>query len=167
MRVGGLLVFLAACGRIGFNAVAEDVDAATTDGRTPAACPITYRTIGTLPGRYSELRGSVSWPEASASCQADGTRLFVPDSAAEADGVHDAVFGTDPSLVGPILWIGITDLATEGTFLTEAGEVPPYLPWDPLEPNDNGGEDCVELGASTINDNKCDLIAWPFVCECP
>ncbi len=70
----------------------------------------------------------------------------------------------------PMLWIGLTDKETEGTFLWVNGESPTTTFWYTNEPNNAGGnEDCVGLltsgeKAGTWNDFPCST-ELAFVCE--
>jgi hypothetical protein len=67
-------------------------------------------------------------------------------------------------------WIGLNDIASEGSFVWLDGEQPGFTKWNDGEPNDAGGaEDCGVLyttGTSVAmwNDADCSS-ALPFVCE--
>ena len=64
-------------------------------------------------------------------------------------------------------WIGVNDIANEGTFVYDSsGTTIVYENWNPGEPNDAGGEDCTEINYGNWNDMPC---TWnlPFVCEKP
>ena len=52
------------------------------------------------------------------------------------------------------VWIGYTDLGTEGTFLWRNGENPGYTNWNPGEPNNFGGNEnyTVMSSSGTWND---------------
>jgi hypothetical protein len=102
-----------------------------------------------------------TWPtgnDAVDVCEQAGGALVSFQSNDEAFAVKDA------ELTG---WIGLTDRRDEGAWTWADG-----APWNPLavydwsggEPNDQGGEDCVELGADGWNDLSCDEIR-PAICE--
>jgi hypothetical protein len=67
--------------------------------------------------------------------------------------------------LGPArLWLDLTDLAVEGTFVSEDGRAPAFTAWGMGQPDDAGGtEECVELIVSEDpavlpywNDLPCD-----------
>ena len=62
-------------------------------------------------------------------------------------------------------WIGVNDIANEGTFVYDSsGETVVYENWNHGEPNDAGGEDCTKVNNGKWNDMPCEW-ALPFVCE--
>ena len=63
-------------------------------------------------------------------------------------------------------WIGINDLAAEGTFQYATGGDLVYTNWNAGEPNNSGDEDCVEFynGLTAWNDRPCN-VKWPSICE--
>ena len=67
-----------------------------------------------------------------------------------------------------VFWVGITDAATENTFLTVKGTAQTFLPWAAGAP-DNGPppENCVEIvsASSQINDERCST-QLTAICEC-
>jgi len=65
------------------------------------------------------------------------------------------------------LWLGLTDEEEEGHFVWWGGFEPPYVNWNPGEPNDWGGEDCAQLLVwGQWNDLPCDA-ELPVACEDP
>ena len=62
------------------------------------------------------------------------------------------------------VWLGLSDAATEGTFVYTDGSAPGYTQWEPNEPNNNGDEDYVAMYANNGNwvDVK-DLANPPFI----
>jgi len=170
---------LTGCGRLGFDGRAAATDAPPGSADAPGqredapigldaaiACPASYVAVAGLAHAYSAVGPARSWSDASTACATDGTHLVILNDAEEATRVFAYAF-PGPAVAGPSMWVGISDLATEGTWLTEQGEVPPYLPWGVGEPNDSGGEDCGELvGDLTLNDIAC-ATAVAYVCECP
>jgi hypothetical protein len=72
------------------------------------------------------------------------------------------------TLAGTRIWVGVDDLATEGTFLTVLGMPATFLPWAAGQPdNKPPGEDCVHASSATqlYSDERCGLSARS-VCEC-
>lgn len=43
------------------------------------------------------------------------------------------------------IWLGLNDVATEGTFVYTSGEPTTYTNWEPGEPNNVGDEDYVAM----------------------
>ena len=67
-------------------------------------------------------------------------------------------------------WLGGNDIETEGVFKWVKSDLPmTYTDWSPGQPDDAGGEDCMELrGAFQYhwNDLPCN-IPHHFICEAP
>lgn len=110
-----------------------------------------YTTMGT--SRYREGAPAVTWAAARADCVADGADLWVPNNATE----QNAWTGD---------WIGITDMATEGTWLTVDGTPATFLPWDLLQPDGGTAENCGRSSGSGFEDRDC-ADGRDYVCECP
>ncbi len=125
--------------------------------------PFECRAMESAEGRgYVVCQQWVRRYEAQLQCLARGMTLAVPDDAAEVELL--LAMASDTGL-SDRLWVGITDEATEGVFLTDAGGPAAYLPWAPDEPNDPGSfEDCLTLSASGLLDSACSEMA-PFLCE--
>jgi len=116
---------------------------------------------------------SVSWDQARLACDALGYHLVQIETDAENTWVKDLAGGSGD------WWIGLSDSATEGTFLwldgSEAcasGKIngPPYCHWRASRPTGGTGENCVRMeadrGSGEWNDLPCDF-TLPFVCEAP
>jgi hypothetical protein len=143
---------------------APDIDA------PPAGCPADYITLpNTLADhRYKLVTTERNWNAAKADCEASApgsAYLAIPDELSELQSMNTQ---------GAALryWVGITDAATEGTFLNVKGMPQAFLPFDTAngEPDDgNGGntQDCVSRIESTdlIATDKCNL-AFAYICEC-
>ena len=107
-------------------------------------------TLNTANGHYYKFvaASGVSWSDAvtGAANQASGAYLLTLTSAEEQNFVL-----TNVGVRGQMLWLGASDAETEGTFKwvtgPEAGSVlSGYLPWNPGEPNNWGGnEDYVAI----------------------
>ena len=84
---------------------------------------------------------AVSWPAASAACEAWGGSLARLDSAGEEAALLAARAAPADA------WIGLSDVDVEGSMLWADGDAPDaYTNWADLQPDDlDGSEDCVEL----------------------
>ena len=127
-------------------------------------CPGNYATItgGQGTHRY-RLVPSANWNQQRDFCVAttSSAYLAIPDDLGELQALATlAAQGR--------FWIGITDAATENTWLNTKGTVQTFLPWAAGAPDDAGpGEDCVEgiMATSQINDERCNT-QYIAVCEC-
>ncbi len=115
---------------------------------------------------YALCTEPLTWAGAQSACAADGFSLVVVDDGAENSWVFELVTWLDSSL-----WLGLTDAETEGTWLTAAGEPPPWYGWKDSEPNNNTdtnteGQDCAGLVLSTEawHDLDCEG-ELPYLCE--
>jgi hypothetical protein len=108
----------------------------------------------------------VSWTDASAACQAVGYDLVTVDSDAENTWVYDQ----GQALVASYWWIGLNDLAVEGTFEWSSGDAVTYTNWGSGQPDDGRGtEECVHYGwggAYVWNDDQCEDVK-AYTCESP
>ena len=137
----------------------------TPDG-TPGSCPSTYAPLsGAGSHVYKLTNNSQQWSTQRDRCATDGAYLAIPDDANELMAITTAAAAAKT-------WIGITDTATEGTYLTVKGTMATYLPWDatagePDNPNPAPGEDCVSalMAKPNIATDRCS-ITFPAVCEC-
>ncbi|XP_076445384.1 low affinity immunoglobulin epsilon Fc receptor-like [Babylonia areolata] len=111
----------------------------------------------------------VSWAGASSLCQIfDGTLAEIETPEEQNFLKQHAKSNHYPSL-----WIGGTDIFSEGYFLWSGSKTPVrngYTSWGPGEPNHLAGdssEDCMQMYAGHDfgwNDETCDHHS-PFVCE--
>ncbi len=92
--------------------------------------------------RYTEL---VTWTQAKAKAEEVGGYLVTVTSAAENTFIKNNV-----STSGG--WIGLSDSASEGTYVWVSGETYSYTNWNAGEPNNanggSGGEDYAEYGGA-------------------
>ena len=150
------------------DAADADIDApidAPVDARVDAMpdadpCPAGYAPIvGGEPGsQYRFVTTGTRWLDAEHACEADGlAHLAVLDSDGERDAVRGQISGQ--------AWLGVSDRVSEGTFFKVTTGVATYLPWLSGEPNDQFGEDCVELNGGGFNDEDCDA-GDVYICEC-
>jgi cysteine-rich repeat protein len=99
---------------------------------------------------------------AEVGCVAHGGQL-----ASIADATDNATVLFLARHVGDPVWIGLSDLATEGSFEWDDGSALSYTNWGGGEPNDAGAnEDCGQLSPSSgaWNDGVCED-SQPYVCS--
>ena len=136
-------------------------DAPLPDAPLPAcATDPLYVPNPTTGRRYRYYNNTRTFNNASGDCETDGAHIAVIDDEDENDYVD--------SLSSENLWLGATDSADEGVWITVTGAPLTYTNWRGGEPNDYGiGEDCIELYNSdgTWNDEGCSD-SLRFVCEC-
>lgn len=136
------------------------VEAAATPDAPPPRC-VGYAPLGTLAHRYRAIPAATNHAAQRTACAADGGYLAIPDDAEELAAVLD--------LAGGGAWIGVDDLATEGSYVTVRGQPASFLPWSPGEPTGPAmpAEDCVRISGSTrqLRDEACGN-AYRAVCEC-
>jgi len=153
----------------GMNSMIDSgVDSSLIDGRMidgmQAACPADFMQVsGAGTHVYKVITLADNWAKQQMACQQLSTSayLLVPDNQAELDAL-DAYAATT------LYWIGVNDIAVEGTFVNVLNMPQMFLPWQPPAPDDAGpGEDCVESLATLhkFNDDRCNT-ALPAVCEC-
>lgn len=109
-----------------------------------------------------------SFDDAARDCASRGYQLVVIESAAENAAVTALAAG------GPDVWIGLSDAASEGTWVWVDGQVAQsggvammYVNWRAGEPANGGGDNCVELDpgdGGRWNDVGCGGTK-PILCE--
>ena len=97
-------------------------------------------TFGT--SAYTTGTPDLSWTAAEAEARAMGGRLVQIDSAAENAFVL-STFGDGLRSIQ----IGLSDVATEGSWVTTDGDPAPYENWLPGEPNNAGNQDYARIAA--------------------
>ncbi len=141
-------------------------DAMPPDAMAPT-CPAGYTASGSasVPSSYRFVDSTETFATAVSDCANDlagKTHLAIIDDATER-GVVDARAGNRT------VWIGITDAADEGTWLTVRGAAATYFNWATGEPNNAFGvEDCGEMqDGGAFNDASCGgATQRRYVCEC-
>jgi hypothetical protein len=109
----------------------------------------------------------MSWQDARQVCRATpGGDLATIVDASELSAIitSDAFNYTDH---GYEAWIGLNDLAKEGSFVSANGVLPQYRPWLAGEPNNSGGsENCAHIVSKqlALADKSCDNRLY-FLCE--
>lgn len=139
------------------------IDAPMIDA-PPAGCPGNYVTItgGQGTHRYRVV-SAANWNQQRDLCVAttSSAYLAIPDDLGELQALA-TVAATGR------FWVGITDQATENTWLNTKGAPQTFLPWENGAPDNAGpGEHCVEgiMATSQINDERCNT-QYVAVCEC-
>jgi hypothetical protein len=135
-------------------------------GGAPSACD--FENAGSC---YRQETTSLKpWSGALIDCQAWGGSLVAVNSVAENDLLKNKI--VDPVNVSH--WIGLSDLAAQGTFVWSNGDALTVTTlWEGGTPSNGADEDCVEIlfgpGASKKgfwNDTNC-VTAKPYFCEKP
>lgn len=139
---------------------------AMVDGPPAAQCPGQYQTItgGNAGHKYFVITAGTNWAAQEAACQLTTVQahLAVPDDLVELTALDTLIGGANR------YWIGVSDTATENTFVRVTGGNQTFLPWESGAPDDAGpGEDCVEAIPATheFNDERCNT-SRPAICEC-
>lgn len=153
-------------------------DATGRDATEAVPCPLGYQPINGS-GMYRVINASTAtWQAAAADCNDDDdaggpytgyTHLIVLGGEAERISVTT---GTTPVMGNS--WIGLNDLATEGTFVWVTSEptggypmVGQQPPWDSDDPDNAGGvEDCGRFKNSFVLEDKPCTDMLRYVCEC-
>ncbi|MEE4294568.1 MAG: C-type lectin domain-containing protein, partial [Xanthomonadales bacterium] len=112
-------------------------------------------------GHFFELvPGGVDWATAEAGAAAmtrNGVSGYLATIASAAENACvKAASGSSRA------WLGGNDIDVEGTWVWVTGEPWSYTNWNTGEPNDSGGEDCLEMRggtASNWNDIPCGFTA--------
>ena len=137
-------------------------DDAGIDGALPEGCIGAYAALpGIATHKYRLITTLTSWSAQATTCASERAYLVEPDDAAELAALN--------MLAGAVeLWVGVSDQATEGTFVYGRGGAVTFLPWENNQPDDapQPGADCVRSSATgTYADDKC-VTARRTVCEC-
>src|SRR5262245_10557483 len=133
----------------------------------PAGCPSGYNALpGITTHLYKLVTIATNWQTQQQGCRLTTTSAYlaVPDDATELMALDTLAGGAAN------YWVGITDSATEGTWLNVLGAPQTFLPWQPPAPDNNAGgpgEDCVEAitALHMFNDVRCNT-SLPAICEC-
>jgi Lectin C-type domain len=124
-------------------------------------CPSGYEAVPGAPlgSRYYKLPDWVPLGTHAAKCA--GEHVVVLDSDAESLALRNYT-----TRRGGFFWVGISDEATEGTWVTATGKTASYLPWAPGQPDGGDAHDCaVQNEAGLFFDVACN-VSYPTVCEC-
>lgn len=157
----------------GASEVCDGVDSDCIPSNEDTACGCTTATFEAR--TYAFCPVHLDWDGGRATCQLLGLDLVFIDSEAE----NSFVSGTGASVhPGLRWWMGLTDVAVEGSFTSVGGASPTYTAWCPGEPNNGHGGECSAQSAENCavldwcaaggwNDLPCDCSAETigFVCE--
>lgn len=136
------------------------IDAPPADA--PTGCPVGYALLPGLASthRYKALP-TAAWTNQRSICGAEPANVYlaVPDNLEELTALA--------AFAGADFWIGISDAAAEGSYVTVLGATATFAPWAPNEPDNTGNQDCVRAlaASSTIETDPCGSQAIA-VCEC-
>jgi len=86
-----------------------------------------------------EAGSPYSWNEAEAFSVSLGGHLVTIDSEPENQFIFSTFGDTDPDNFG--VWIGLSDVASEGNFTWSSGTALGYTNWMPGQPDNNGNQD--------------------------
>lgn len=125
-------------------------------------CPLTYEVVVGAPvtSRYRKLDKADTNAKQAAHCAAEGAHLVVIENAAEGAAIDGYAIKRNG-----FFWIGVSDAATEATWMTAKNQPATYLPWRTAEPNGGALENCVLQSGGEWGDFRCDA-GFPSVCEC-
>ena len=101
---------------------------------------------------FYKIYGAKTYATAKAQCESDGAFLAIPRSEAENDFIAGLIPNED-------IWIGINDIANEGSFVAVDGHQVSWTKWDSGEPNNQGyyfyyyseDEDAVEIRQGSVH----------------
>jgi hypothetical protein len=122
----------------------------------------------TFPDAYfSVCAATVDWQTARATCLARGLDLAVLADADFSDAVADVVHAVVDHSAGSDAWIGLSDQASERSWVWVDGTPAEFEDFRDDEPNDSApGEDCGEIDSIAWNDDACDF-QQSFACARP
>lgn len=134
-----------------------------------SGCPSGYVAVAGQAHMYKVLTNAATWNSQSSACTATAPTAYlaIPDDATELAAL-DTLAGVTASY-----WVGVTDSATEGTWLSVKGAAQTFLPWAPGAPTispPNNTSDCVRIVTANqptqqFLDDKCN-VQIPAICEC-
>ena len=113
----------------------------------------------------------LKWSEARSSCTEYGGQLAEVESEDKMTAIAEAKTSAGFT---DALWIGLSDLAKEGTFVwASTGKPAVYTNWLKGEPNGGGNENCGQIwhpswtgNGNKWNDEPCTR-TYNFLCEKP
>lgn len=125
----------------------------------PVVCPPDYVPLPATGSSYRIVGAAAPQAIAVDDCADDGARTYlaIPDNLAESN-LLDALATNDA-------WLGITDAAMEGTWVTVRGTPQTFFKWASAQPDGGVGESCAFIRDAAWEDTSCSL-PRPYVCEC-
>lgn len=153
----------------------DDPDEACDDGNTmdgdqcnadcSLACPdgITYNLNCYV---ADDPDNGTSWPTAQLNCESRGMHLLTLKNAAEMTFVADTLLAGSAATE---VWLGLTDLAVEGTWSWRDGDLSGWTAWVSGQPDDAiSGQDCAVASTAAGHgwrDEACDRTVPVAICE--
>jgi hypothetical protein len=128
------------------------------------------KDIGGSCVKFTKAAAPINWTGAQTACKAWGGNLVKIGDQAK----NDAVLAYQKSLNANVFasyWIGLTDVATEGTYLWQDGSKATWFNWDVSQPDNAGNtEDYVHVytAAGKWNDLSVSVPGFPiswYACE--
>ena len=153
---------------VGGTAIDAGIDSAhdAAIDAPPASCPAGFATLTGAPHKYKLVTAVGVWNAQMNGCAAlaPTAYLAIPDDANELTAL-DGLAGASATY-----WVGVSDTATEGTWLTVKGTPQTFLPWEtghPITSPPNNQNDCVRAVTADAKffDDKCNT-QLPAICEC-
>jgi hypothetical protein len=145
------------------------MDAMMDGSGSNSNCPSGYVAVSGQAHMYKVLATNAVWNGQSSACTATSANAYlaIPDDATELAAL-DTLAGATATY-----WVGVSDSATEGTWLTVKNAPQTFLPWAPGHPTTtppNNSDDCVHVvtanqPAQQFVDDKCNM-QLPAICEC-
>ncbi|KAK7868798.1 hypothetical protein R5R35_003640 [Gryllus longicercus] len=140
---------------------------------TPLKAPVPpeYELLPAL-GYFRQPPRALDWASARDACWQEGAALAVPQSQREAEQLtRRFAFNASDATRVDLGWLGASDAAKEGEFVTVGG-VPlskmGYTTWNPGQPAGKANENCLAFWKSNalLEDLPC---AWklPYICKVP
>ncbi|NXT70825.1 CLC3A protein, partial [Chaetops frenatus] len=114
---------------------------------------------------YLMSEGTKPFHEANEDCIAKGGTLAVPRSDEETNILRD--YSKRSAARAAEVWLGVTDMGSEGSFVDVSGLALHYFNWDRAQPNGGKRENCVLLSQASQGkwqDEAC-RAAKRYVCE--
>ncbi|XP_071844074.1 cubilin-like isoform X19 [Apostichopus japonicus] len=151
-----------------------DIDTVLSTHTVPQSVPTMTHCKDGWTSYYSDnyycfMENEQIWSAASRACERIGGHLLQVNSSYE----NEFIWTTMESIDAEFVWLGITDQADEGVWVTDDMRTPPeYTNWDSWEPNNLHNEDCAvmflhwtgNLRRGAWYDNPC-CHEFPFICE--
>jgi len=125
-------------------------------GRQASICGSQWADSGSRCYRY--YLDAQSYDDAIRTCQVQGGQLAHAASSAEDNALRHIMTVSS-------IWLGMDDKESENTWKLSNGETATYTNWNNGEPNNAGGEDCVEMKSNgKWNDIPCSGRVKSFIC---
>ncbi|XP_065935502.1 lithostathine-like [Magallana gigas] len=141
----------------------ENISLSKDTPSTRVTCPAGWSMFGT--SCYTIFHQQLSWMNASMKCLTYGSKLVEIETKAENDFLKSSLIKDEANY-----WTGGKDDVTEGQWVwVSSGTTFDFLDWNTGEPNDVGGEDCMEISKhrnrkKSWNDKSCKS-SLNLICE--